>query len=447
MSSTTIYLSFLGTGNYQPCSYRWLETQASSTCYAQVAELELLLNHGQRVSSVIIFGTKTSRDKHWNFLEVELQQVFKTLNVDVPYRFEEINEVLSTSKQWQDVQTILPFIPYGAEVILDMTHGFRSVPIVFSTALQFVQMIRNVSLKHVFYAKHQPEPAELIDYVGFYQIQEWTHAVQNLVENADARKLSELSQQDHLIEIPALQNSTELSTALSDLTKAIRDVKVNLVESRANTALKIVKESLLGATNVGDKLGVILLETVLSKFEALAQVPPSNDQYNFAYLRTQLTLTQLLLEHDFAMQAFTVMDEMIGSLGMLNYDFSKKIVVTNDKGRKKRRAADVFKVMLQVPRGDWTFSNDNAIHVLRLEKWYEKLQLWVSAVEGQGEVSILKQLSETQQTIVQIRNRFNHAWTSKNPDAYPDPLSNGRKALKDLKRIIADMKRLSDINL
>ena len=435
MNVLTVYLSFLGKGDYFPCSYQWNGHSSCKTAYAQVAELELLLQLGEEISTVVIFGTKTSYKKHWNSLQIELESLFIRFQKNIPFRFETINEVLSTDNQWQDVQTILPFIPFGAEVILDVTHGFRSVPIVFSTALQFVQMIRNVSLRHVFYAQYAEEQSELIDYIGFYQIQEWTHAVQTLVHNADARTLSKVSQQDLHIQIPALSNSTELSNALTELTRAIRDVKVNIVESKAIEALKIVQQSIEQAKEQGDQLGRLLLETVLAKFEALAQLPPSNNEYNFAYVQTQLALTYLLLQHDFAMQAFTVVDELIGSIGMIGYDSRKRIDMRTSSGRGKRRAADVFKSMLKIPREKWKFSEDDQVHVELLLVWYEQLNKWSSVDEAGEEVSILRQLKDVQQVISYFRNGFNHAWTAKNLEKLPDPLESGTQVLERMRFI------------
>ena len=126
------------------------------------------------------------------------------------------------------------FDPSHSELIFDMTHGFRSVPIVFSTAIQFLKLTKNVRIKHVLYGVYlQEEPSsKIVDYVDFYEINDWTDAVSRLVEQADARKLSEVAQRDSVIQLSTKIEETALPSALRELTDSIRNVEANQVHKK-----------------------------------------------------------------------------------------------------------------------------------------------------------------------------------------------------------------------
>ena len=435
MGSSMLYMSFLGTGNYFPCVYTWQSEPAEPTKFAQVAELSLLLKQGVSIDRVLIFGTSSSQSKHWSALKEELDALLS--EVGTPSQFVGISEVLSTSQQWQDVQVILQYIPFHAEIILDLTHGFRSVPIVFSTALKFVQVVKQVSLKHVFYAMYDPgtKEGELVDYVGFYQIQEWTDAVGRLMESADARKISVLSTEQLDVNIASLQNSEELGKAMSDLTAVIRDVNVHLVEEKATHALSLLRDGIAQAEQAGDAVGRVLLEAVVAKFEALTQMPPSNGDYNISYVQRQLVLATLLLKHDLPMQTFTVLDECVGSLGMVYVKTRKVVNYLDGKGRSKRQLADAFKVMLRVERSEWDFKKKDLWKVNYMTPVYE----FMERIEME-DTTVLMIIKDVIRRIGAKRHGFNHAWTSKRPEEYGNFISEGESIIQALEKVVETLK-------
>ncbi len=408
-----VYVSFLGAGNYQSVRYRWGEDQAEETPYAQEAELELLCRRrGVQPGDVrvLVFGTETSERVHWHqhaestrprglTPDIELGPGLEQRIAAYEPRFVRISEDLSPSDQWETFEQLLDRVPPGARLVLDMTHGFRAVPVVFSSALHFLRLVRGVQLEHVLYAAR--ETTTIVDYADFYAIHDWTQAVSRLVMDANASPLAALAERPGSLAIYGLADPA-LATALARVSDGVRNVEVHGIEGKVRDALALVGRGLERARREGNTTSAILLELVHHKFAGLAAAPPLSGRYDAPYFELQLRFIELLLEHRLFMQAYTAMRELIGSLGMRGYE-PGVLRFSNDKGRKKRRSAEAFLVMVAIERRDWRFVGEWRARVTLLLPWYERL----------GSEGLLTRLRSLQREISTIRNGFDHAWTSK----------------------------------
>lgn len=425
MNEKTMYMSFLGIYDYTLCCYTW-GTENSTSKFVQVAELDILFQRQQTIDTITIFGTISSKTKHWNDLETDIRNLltkYHKTNVDV--FFEELSEIHSTQEQWKDFQKILFMVPMNSYLIIDLTNGFRSIPIVFSSALNFLQLIKSITIQHVLYGVISTD-SMIVDYADFYSIHEWTTALSQLLENADARRIASIAQNPIALSVPTFSTQSELNDALIELTEAIRNVKVHVIEERATNVLHLVQKMRELAQQQEDSLGIILLNAIQEKFVALTEVPPANGEYNASYFSIQLRLAKLLLEHDLNMQAFTVLDELIGSLGLRYYKLNKTIRYTNSEGRGKRRIADVFKLMIKIDKNKWVFHSEQQTQVDALMNVYNYL----------ARDSTLSLLKDMYNKISDIRNKLNHAWTSKNPHEQTDISKVGTDIVHKLESIL-----------
>lgn len=425
-----VYLSFLGAGVYRPVRYTWDRRQAKETPYAQEAELELL----PKQDEVYIFATQTSERAHWlrqTHKDHQTKQIIdegpglrpRLEALGVQPHLVLIDEDLSVHAQWETFQKLLEIVQPGDQLIFDMTHGFRAVPVIFSSALHFLRLSRGVELKHVLYGKEK-DPAQIIDYVDFYAIQDWTEGVSRLVESADAGKLAALSAQGSTLPMSGFEGAP-LTQALDAMTQAVRNVEVHQVEAKTRAALQRVREALNTATAQNATASTLLLQMIEEKFSAILSAAPLTGAYDRDYFEVQLKVIDLLLEHQMLMQAFTSMREYLGSLGLLGYQ--KKLKFNNSKGQGKRSYADVFLRMISYPRDSWSFeSNDQKRQVEGLLPFYECL----ASAELVGDFSALTK------DITDIRNGFDHAWTSKSA-APADIEQTGRALSARLKALTA----------
>jgi hypothetical protein len=261
--------------------------------------------------------------------------------------------------------------------------------------------------------------APIVDMKEFYVINEWADAVSRLVEDADARKMAEISGKSSEFQAGEL-NDKGIIEAFENLTNTIRNVDINNVGERANIALQRIKEKERTASITGK----ILLQLVVDKFTALSSASPISGKYDKSYFKLQIEIIKLLLEHSLFMQAYTVMREFIASVGLIEI---KKAKMFTSKGRDQRFKGEIFVNMFQFPKDEWKFQGEDAAKAAqKLMPYYEKLTRL-------GVEPILRSFAKD---LTDYRNGFDHAWTRKS-EAPTDVGEKGQGFLKKLNDVIA----------
>jgi hypothetical protein len=136
------------------------------------------------------------------------------------------------------------------------------------------------------------------------------------------------------------------------------------------------------------------------------------------------------MEHRLFMQAFTVMRELVGAIGMagIGGKYAKKKMTTSDGRDYRKRFGEVFVNMMQFPENKWKFSGFAEENRLKLMPWFETLQ----------KAEIEPQLREIVDEMVKTRNGFDHAWTSERA-AFPGIEKKGKNYLTVLHNIVGRM--------
>lgn len=419
-----VYMSFLGLGSYKEDKgifeydatvYQLDGRSSAKTEFVQVAEIELL--GPGRFDTILVVATDKSYATHFKTLRQQLEALGSTEVICV-----KIPESMEPQDQWIWFERILAHIEPGDELTVDITHGYRSIPIVLSAAINFLQKARGVILNAVYYGAYDKDRslAPIVNMKDFFAINEWAEGVSRLVEDADIRKIAEVSETTPEFQVGEL-NDDELITALNELTNAIRNVDVNNVGEKAGAAIELVKLKRTSASLTGR----MLLDLVLDKFAGLASsVPASEQHYEKAYFLVQLELIRMLLEHKLYMQAYTVMRELIGAIGVLGV--AKDVKVLSGKGRDKRKYyGEIFVRMMQYKRETWNFSDKEAPAVEKLLPFYESLDQI-----GAGDL-----LKNVVPDLLKFRNGFDHGWTLR-PGADPRIREMGNRYFERLSRAL-----------
>jgi hypothetical protein len=384
------------------------------TAFVQVAEMELL--GGADFDLVLIAATQLSYEAHFASLSEQMGYHGAKPVVVI------LEEDFSEQGQWSWFEKILRHIEPHDRLTVDMTHGYRSTSIILSAAINFLQRARNVILDGVYYGAFEKdkELSPIVDMKAFYDINLWADAVGRLVDDADARKLAEVAEQGHGVQVKELKDEA-LIDIFGKLTNVIRNVDVNNVAPVARNAMNILSKKRPTASITGK----ILLDLVIDKFVILSASAGPIGVYSKDYFDIQLAIVRLLLDHKLFMQAYTVMREFVASMGMVGVEGVK---LGSSKGRKKRkRYGDVFVNMIQFERNEWHF-NEKQDAADNLKPFLDQLQTI-------GVESILRGFFKD---LVDYRNGFDHAWTCKS--AAPDDVADkGIRFLADLERAVTIM--------
>jgi CRISPR-associated Csx2 family protein len=421
-----IYMSFLGLGSkdkatgkysYTTARYRLNNIVSAETPFVQAAEIEIL--KAKSFGKVVIMATEKSKEANFPALQKELRALgVEDVSVCV------IGEDMSAAGQWRWFEQILDLIYHEAELTVDLTHGYRAMPIVFSNAINFLQRAKKIRLKAVYYGafemRDENNVAPIIDMKDFFVVNEWADAVSRLTEDADARKLASVARSQPGDPVAEMSDAA-LIESFEAVTDAIRNVDAHGFSSKANIAVKLTEDKLIGASSAGK----LLLNLVIEKFKPLVKNAPLSGCYDNAYFRSQLAFIELLLEHRLYMQAFTCMRELIGSIGLVPIE---KACTTTAEGRKQRGKAEVFTRMIQFPEEKWKFEEGT-------QKFKEKLLPYYNELQRYGLVGSLRAFAKD---LTDYRNGFDHAWTAK-PRMYEDIAEKGDFFLNSLRNVIRDL--------
>ena len=428
-----VFLSFLGLGTYNakeghyaysPAVYALDGRKSQKTEFVQIAELELL---GYGVfDKILIVATQKSYNANFDKMRAQLSENDREKISHIL-----IGEDMSAQGQWEWFERILTHVGSGDELTIDLTHGYRSIPIVFSAAINFLRKAKHIKLNAVYYGAYEMCKekgfAPIFDMKEFYFINEWAEAVSRLVEDADAGKMARVAGNTAAFQMGELNNPA-LIESFETLTDAIRNVDVNRIGEQAAATLGLIEKQTLGASETGK----LLLNLATEKFGSLTSKEGESGKYDKFYFRRQLEISRLLLEHKLFMQAFTVMRELVGSIGLLERD---QVHVNSTKGRKLRyRFSGLFVNMLQYPEDEWKFKEKDR-DMKALMPFYRKLK-------SMGVESLLRECTDG---LIQYRNGFDHAWTGRN-GVLPDVEEVGLKAYGRLKEVVSVLEKEGILN-
>jgi len=423
-----IYLAFLGKGSldkqrniydYTPVKYSLDGKKSKETKYVQIAELELL--GANYFDLIIIVGTRESLRSHYKKL---INEATKVLNIkENIFKKIEISNVLNYEDEWVWLNEILAEVNYNDSLVVDLTHGYRSIPIVFSNAINFLIKTKSINLEAVYYGAYEAQKdSKIIDMKDYYIINKWADGVMRLVEVGDSKKLIDLiSGNDKTINVEEL-NDNKLKDAIVKATDSFRNVDINNIYDYTNNLLNRINE--ITDENNRKKISNILLDLIKSKYIDFAPKNFDDDIYNKDYFKLQLKIIDYLIKHRLYMQSYTVMREFIGSIGMII------LRIDNDKkGIKNRMYADIFIRMVSNDEKKWIFSNKKEKNE---EKMKDKLLDFYKCLDSKGIINELKVLVDE---IKPIRDGLDHAWTSK-PKMKEDLENKTINSYKKLEEII-----------
>lgn len=181
-------VGFLGTGDYQAVRYCWAgapEPQVETRFVA--AALARML----RATEVRIACTRAAKERHGAALEAELSRA----GLPAP-SFEALEDGKTSGELWNNFARLIELIaaPGAREVVLDITHGFRSQPFFAGAVVSFVRALQK-SDSHIrvvygaFDARLADGGTPIWELTPFVELLDWTHAIRQFMASGDARPL------------------------------------------------------------------------------------------------------------------------------------------------------------------------------------------------------------------------------------------------------------------
>jgi len=203
-----VFISVLGTGNYQECTYT-KDGFELRTRFIQQATLEYHKHLGvewDENSAVYILLTQEAKDRNWEVCkdfkgnvtnEQGLHKVLDDMHLKAHIHDVDIDDGKDDKELWGIFDTVFNLIKDGDELYFDLTHGFRYLPMLVLVLGNYVKYLKKAEVKAITYGNYEmsergTKHGPIFDLLPLSALQDWTFAAANFVKNGDVTKLTEL---------------------------------------------------------------------------------------------------------------------------------------------------------------------------------------------------------------------------------------------------------------
>ena len=305
-------LSFLGTTDYQEVTYTHAGAEYR-TRFFPVAAARFF-----QPDSLHLVVTRAAYDKHFVAIKEEVGDAIDVVPVNIP-------EGRSEDEIWDIFDALTGHLHDGDEVVLDITYGFRSLPMLAIIAAAYLRVAKQVTFRHLIYGAFEVQDAvgrrPVFDLSPFLTLMEWTSATDLFLKTGNA---GDLVAQLHAAHSLPYRRSAEHGPDEA-LPQQLQRVASSI--GAVSTAMRLVRphETMTATVGLDEKLAAVrpeaqqwakpfgvLLDRTQAAYRPFALPEPLADvEQN---LHNQLALIHWYLDRDQVVQAVTLAREWVVSL-------------------------------------------------------------------------------------------------------------------------------------
>jgi len=410
MKMRKVLISFLGTGDYENIIYCYKNKCIDNVKFIQEAIIKLFCNDFNKNDVVVVFLTKEASEKNWegeNGLQERLNDLkpnFKIKGVNIPIGG-------SPEELWKIFEIIYSVLDYNDEVILDITHSFRSLPMLCIVLLNYSRFLKNIKIKGIYYGAYEAKRnniAPIFDLTSFDILQRWSIAAENFVDYGRTDKIYELVKEKIHPILKDTKGQNEIAQRERDIINNLKNVSNNLCtvrgkliyEGNSFIELKNIIKNVDSNENISNPL-IPLKEKILSKVLPFS----TNDVLN------GFRGVKWCIDHDLIQQGITLLQETIITYilekSKLDWQVLNNRVAVSDaiKSINIDKIDDGFnvaneeivQVLIQTIRKDET--------LFRLSKLFEKLRDYRNDINHGGYLKNARKPDKFKNKLLNIFNK------------------------------------------
>lgn len=291
-----VFISVLGTTDYQKCTYCFENKKGlPDVRFVQEAMIERFCRHWTTEDRILVFVTESAKKLNWEdnghkdkqgvSLEREGLKIRLTrLRPTAPVETIDIPEGKSEKEIREIFQKLHANLNAGDEVIFDITHSFRSIPMLALVALHYSKVIKRVRLTGIYYGAFEvlgsqreveqmpleKRLAPVFDLTPFDNLLDWTVAIGVFLRSGNAALATQLAEHQaqrvlrekkgadldaqHLRKVAGLLSifSKDITTCrglkitrdVGDLKRVIQESRNSCQDSPFSPLLELVEKSL-----------------------------------------------------------------------------------------------------------------------------------------------------------------------------------------------------------
>ncbi|HOL44807.1 MAG TPA: TIGR02221 family CRISPR-associated protein [Methanothrix sp.] len=209
-------ISFVGTGNYQEATYFFKGMECRTSMFPE-AVWKIF-----QPDKMTVFMTQAAEERYLSELKRRLDDL-----ADSKWRPVRIPDGKNESEIWEIFETITQHVDEGESVIFDITHAFRSIPILAMISIVYLRSARGVALEHVVYGAWEATEnnrTPVFDLTPFMKLLDWTNATEMFIRTGHGRDIANLLKSAHQVAYgtrssDGLTPPRELKNVASDIEK------------------------------------------------------------------------------------------------------------------------------------------------------------------------------------------------------------------------------------
>lgn len=405
-----VFISFLGNGFYEPTRYvenEDDEVSSSSLRFIQEATINKFCKDYTKADVIYVFTTigalanwNDGEHKNYKSNTIEwyegLHTRLKELNLACSFENIMIPDGKSTDEIWDIFRIVYEKLESNDELIFDITHGFRSLPMLNMVLINYAKLLKNVHVKGIYYgafeAKYQRNShwySPIWNLKDFEELQDWSNNAAIFLQTGNAISVTN-QMTDEIF--------TDLKEKLSNFSKYIL-VNRGLDIYRGNTMVELNQELSKGILDFPKKYEP--LKPILKKIEK-EFVDYQKDSALNGFLAVRWCINNGLIQ-----QAATLLEEFLVTFVMT--EIGEEISIAHHEKRTTVGSAlaigkDKAFSYQTMPQNVEDIEPQKVLSIQQFIEWQYKLVPVIKNLHYQKD--ILKILNNLKNP---IRNDINHA--------------------------------------
>ncbi len=214
---SNVLMAFLGITDYLPCNYFLNNSKINNVRFIQEAMASLFCKDWNENDRIVIFLTEEAKNVnmvnngHKNEdgkLHLEgLEKRLKSLGLKIKIDYIDIPSGQNEKEIWNVFEKVFEQINEKDDIIFDITHAWRSQPMLAIIILNYAKILRDIKIKGLYYGAFEvlgpirevkkmnleDRNVPIFDLTSFVSLFDWTNAINNFLTYGDAEDMDKLA--------------------------------------------------------------------------------------------------------------------------------------------------------------------------------------------------------------------------------------------------------------